>query len=217
MNKKFNYILILSILFISCFSIKTEALEDQKTSVSALFLNRHSGKAYEPTIEVNTDQMRAMIEAARWTPSSHNDQPWNFIFCHRTLTPEAYLKVLETLKETQQAWVQDASLLVVAVARTKEIYKGKFNEWADYDTGAATMSLSLQATALGLMAHQIGGFNKAKVSEDFQLPIDHKPLVIIAIGHEAKEGAAETKPRTRRSIEENFFLGEWGRSFISPK
>lgn len=216
MNIKFKNSVLLLVLFISIFSLFLPTYSQQGAPMD-IFIKRHSGKAFDPILNLNLDQYRALIEASRWAPSSHNDQPWNFIFCDRDLTPESYFKVFNCLKETQQQWIQNVPVLAIVVARTKEIYKGKFNEWADYDVGAAAISMSLQAADLGLMAHQIGGFDKAKISQEFQLPEDHKILTIIAIGYEAAEGEPDAQPRTRRPIHENFFLGEWGQGFNFPE
>jgi len=183
-------------------------------SVSTIFLKRHSGKSYDPSKKVTISQMKALMEAARWTPSSHNDQPWYFLFCERDLTPEAYNKVFSTLKDTQKAWVQNAPLLVVVIMRSKEIHNGKQNYWGDYDAGAAAISMALQAVDLDLMAHQVGGCDKAKLTELFALPENHKIMTVMVVGHElSAEPDLKAYPRIRRPIEETFFLGEWGAGF----
>ena len=180
--------------------------------VTDIFLKRHSGKSYDPARSVSIEQIHALIEVARWTPSSHNDQPWNFIICERNLTPEAYLKAFSSLKpETQQKWAIDAPLLIVVVARSKELGKKKINPWYEYDTGAAATCMALQAADLGLMAHQVGGFNKEIISREFQMPEDCHPLTVMVVGYELI--AQQPIERDRRPIESNFFLGEWGVGF----
>jgi nitroreductase len=203
-----KYILLLILTIVCC----TEGLSGGESLVAPIFLNRHSGTAYDPAREVSQEQLRALVEAARWAPSSHNDQPWNFIICDRTHTLEMYEKVLSTLKGHQQPWVQKASLLVVVTARSHLIYKNKFNEWAEYDTGAAAISMALEAADLGLMAHQIGGFDKEQICEIFQLPDNVKPMTIMAIGYEAEPDAL---PRERSPVAERFFLGEWGKPLFN--
>ena len=181
----------------------------EEVLVSDIFLKRHSGKSYDPSRTVSRDQIMAMIEAARWAPSSHNEQPWNFIFCERTLTPESYQKAFSSLKaETQQLWAVNAPLLIVVVSRSRALYKEKDNPWHEFDTGAAAISMALQAAELGLMAHQIGGFNKEIIKNEFQLPADCSPLTIMVVGYELPE--PDPSPRERRAIGTNFFLGEWG-------
>jgi len=201
---KVKKVLILSlIMFISCFG--NTAYSDDSL-VSENFLKRHSGKAFDPSREISYDQLLALIQAARWACSSFNDQPWNFIICERSITPEAYQKALSSIIPSQQKWAMNAPMLVVIIARTNFLYNGKFNEWAEYDTGAAAISMALQACDLDLMTHQIGGFDKSKIIQDFELEENFKPLSIMAIGYES-EGDSNPEPRTRRQIGENFFLG----------
>lgn len=197
-------ILLVLISFIS-FNI----INANETFVSEIFLKRHSGKSYDGSRQVTLEQIDGLIEAARWAPSSHNDQPWNFIICEKSLTPEAYAKAFSSLKAaTQQKWAVNAPLLIIIVARTKELYDGKLNYWNEFDTGSAAVSMALQAADLGLMAHQVGGFNKEMIRKEFQLPEDCKPMTIMIVGYEmAEENPA---PRERRPVGSNFFLGEWG-------
>jgi len=197
-------VMLLTILVLSQAIIADDSL------VSPIFLKRHSGKYYDTSRTITKDQVQALIEAARWAPSSHNDQPWNFIICDRIQTPEAFDKALNTIKTTNQKWAKYAALLVIVVARTSLLYKGKPNEYAEYDTGSAAISMALQAADLGLMAHQLGGFDKEKIVEVFQLPENFKPMTIMAIGYESSQPDNEPKPRERRPIGENFFMGEWG-------
>ena len=196
-------------LFLLMIVISQAGIADE-TLVSPIFLKRHSGKFYDTSRQVSNEQIRAMIESARWAPSSHNDQPWNFIICDRIQTPEAFAKALDTIKATNQKWAKDAALLIVVVARTKLLYKGKPNEYAEYDTGSAAISMALQAADLGLMAHQLGGIDKEKIVEVFQLPENCVPMTIMAIGYETDELETSPKPRDRRPSEENFFMGRWG-------
>lgn len=220
MMSKINKKLCLSIfitLFVFNLSLSAEVGTSQTSStavpVSEIFTKRHSGKSFDPTISIPAAYYETLIEAARWTPSSYNDQPWNFIFVDKHQDPEAYMNVLDSLLGPQREWVENAPLIVIAIARTKDLYKGNFNEWAEYDTGAAVLALSLQAADLGLMTHQIGGFEKEKIIEDFALPENFKPVTVTAVGYELDETEPPQKPRTRRPIIENFFLGKWNEGF----
>lgn len=200
----FLFLLILIITYIS-------PAFGEGIAPAEIFLNRHSFRAYDPSRPVTKEHVSALIEAAKWAPSSHNEQPWNFIFCDKFSNPEAYLKALSSLKGGQQEWVQNAPLLVVVIASTKDSYKGNHNEWADYDTGAAAISMALQASEMGLMAHQVGGFDQEIIKESFQLPEDHQPRTIMVLGFEPEEGDPTAKTRTRKPVNENFFSGEWGK------
>ncbi len=177
--------------------------------VSEIFLKRHSGKAYYPSIGIPKEQLWSLMESARWTPSSFNDQPWNFIFCDKALNPEAYKNALESLVGNQK-WAKKAPMLIVVIARTKFTYNNLANEWAFYDTGAAALAMSLQAADIGLMVHQIGGFDKQKIRQDFNLPADYEPVVVMTLGYEDMESSGEAAPRIRRPMDENFFMGSWG-------
>lgn len=210
-----NFFLKISFLFIllsaPLYSIERDAsCYDNAVLLSEIFIKRHSGIHYDP-LPLNKDQIQALIQAARWSPSSYNDQPWNFIFCDRFKTPEAYLKVIDSIYG--QEWVENATLLVIVIVRPNFLYNNQYNDWAEYDAGAAAICMSLQATDLGLMSHQIGGFDQEQIKQDFHLPEGYYPLTIISIGYE-KDIETETD-RSRRPKDENFFLGEWGQSFDS--
>jgi nitroreductase len=211
MKTLFSKQIYLLLLLVILFSHLVSAAYSAPISPAEIFIKRHSGKSYDPTKDVSHEQMLALIEATRWAPSSYNEQPWYFIFCDKFSNPEAYLKALESFKDMQGAWVEKAPLLVIIIAQTMSPHNNKLNKWAEYDTGAAAVSMALQASELGLMAHQIGGFNKGMIRENFKLSEDDKPLVIMLIGYEKED--PKTKPRIRKPIDENFFLGEWGNGF----
>ncbi len=202
--------MLLSISLHSTTNDEQSSLAGDSNLLSDLFILRHSGKNFkvQPLTE---DQIQALIQSARWTPSGFNDQPWNFIFCDRFTTPEAYVKVLDCI--SGQNWLDDIPLFVIVIARSNFLYNDKANKWANYDTGAAAFAMSLQATYMGLMAHQIGGFDNEKIIQEFNLPHGYSPLTIIAIGYEDTELPCEEPPRTRLPVSDNFFSGEWERSF----
>lgn len=207
---------ILHLSLLSSFLIHPLVISDDRSLygdsklLSEIFINRHSGKNFE--IEpISEEQIKALVQSARWSPSCYNDQPWNFIFCDRFTSPEAYVKVLDSIYG--QDWIENVPLFVIAVVRSDFTYNGKFNEWAEYDTGAAALAMSLQAVDMGLMAHQIGGFDGDLVQQAFQIPEGFYPLTIIAIGHEEQTTSLDENQRKRRPEQENFFSGEWGQSF----
>lgn len=208
MNSKNKFLFC---LFTQIFCLSSCMTWGGESQVSDLFLKRHSGTSYDASRYLDNMQIYSLIEATRWSPSSFNDQPWNFIICDRVQTPEAYEKALASIYGSQQDWVQNAPVLVIVVTRTKFSYNNEFNEWAEYDAGAAALSLSLQATEMNLMAHQLGGFDPEIVRADFRIPEDHKPMAIIAVGYESAD--AEPQERERLPIGTNFFLGEWGSGF----
>src|ERR1700733_3039339 len=111
------------LILVCCFGLSfvSSAVHGDECLVSKVFLTRHSGKAFNPTSEITNDQLYALIESARWAPSSFNDQPWNFIICDRNLTPDAYDTALDSIIGNQQSWVKNAPLLVICVVRPNYI------------------------------------------------------------------------------------------------
>lgn len=183
----------------------------QDNCIVEILSNRYSGYNFDPTRNFSKQQLHLLLEAARSSPSSFNEQPWYFIICDRVLTPSAHTKALETLVPFNQKWAKNAQLLIIAVAASHSLYNNKTNQWSSYDTGAAALSMALQATSLGLMSHQIGGFEEEKLKQNFQIPQGFIPLSVIAIGYQMP---GETKPEKKRKLlSENFFLGLWGKGY----
>lgn len=188
-----------------CISKQDEMVD----SFTQLMTKRHSGYSFDNSRLVTQEQIKALVKAGQAAPSSYNDQPWFFIICDRSTNPEAYNKVMSTLVEFNQQWAQNASVLIVVAAGLNS-HKGQANRWAQYDSGAAAMSMVLQATSLGLMAHQMGGFDETKISALFGLPADVIPMSVMAVGY---ENSSETKsaPKERKPLQDNFFAGAWGK------
>lgn len=178
-------------------------------NVLTILEQRHSGNSFDTNKLVTNDQIKIMIRAAQLAPSSYNEQPWNFIICDKKIDTDAYNKAFSTLVEFNQHWAKNAQLLIIITASLNSRKKNGPNLWAQYDTGAAAFSMAIQANALGLITHQMGGFNATEVSKLFQLPKDVVPLSIMAIGYEDLDHS-NPKLRKRKSINENFFQGYWG-------
>ena len=176
-------------------------------SILPILVERHSGRSYDDSKPVTADQISTLIEAARSAPSCYNDQPWFFIICDRSTQSETYQKVLDSLVEFNQGWAKHAPLLVIVAANSKFGKNQKPNRWGSYDTGAAASNMMLQASYLGLMAHQMGGFDENRIREDFNIPEGITPMSVMAIGYEK---AGEKIPeRDRKPVPENFFFGRW--------
>jgi len=135
---------------------------------------RHYSQEKIPTKHINI-----IFEAARWSPSGHNYQPWYFYFAKKGTS--AYNKLFSTLDKYNQSWAKTAPLLILACAITSNI-EGKKNIYAFYDLGAASFSLILQAQSLGYYSRQMALFDKQKVKEFFKLKKNLAPYVIIAMG-----------------------------------
>lgn len=185
---------------------KTQKTDEERASVLELLERRTSGYAYDASRSVSQEQIARLMRAAQLTPSSYNDQPWFFIIGDRATNPEAYAKIFNSLVEPNKKWAQDAPVLVAVIASTNS-RDGQFNRWAQYDTGAAAMSMTLEAAELGLMVHAMGGFNVEVLKEMFNISSAYEPLAVVAIGYAKKEEAVPKK--NRKPLNENFFMGEW--------
>jgi nitroreductase len=167
---------------------------------------------------VEPDKLRRLFEAARWAPSSFNEQPWAFIVTIKE-KPEEYAALLSCLIESNQQWARLAPVLMVSVAKLNFDKTGKANRHAFHDVGMALGALLVEATALGLFVHQMAGFSVDKVRETFAVPAGFEPVAAIAIGYPADPDVLpealrerEVAPRTRKPINEFVFEGKWGES-----
>lgn len=196
------------------FSFSTLATADESHAVedgfSKLLSKRYSGYSYDASRPVSHEQLKAILEAGRLAPSSSNDQPWYFIVCDRNTNLKAYEDVMGTLVEFNQKWAKQAPVLIVSIADSKT-NKNVNNRWGQYDTGAATYSMMLQATSLGLMAHQMGGIDETRIQKMFSLPDQLTVMSVMAIGYPKPDAVQPV--RKRKPLSENFFADSWGKKF----
>lgn len=191
--------------------------------IHELLARRWSPRAFDPARPVSAQAVAAVLEAARWAPSCFGDQPWRFLVWNRSDDPQGWQAAFDCLAEGNQAWVKDVPVLIAALALPHFRHNARPNRWAAYDTGAAAMSLCLQAVALGLAAHQMGGFDAERLKATFGVPAEVTPMAMIALGYqdapERLEGELrerETAPRSRLPLEEIAFRGRWGQPFSGP-
>lgn len=183
----------------------------QKDSVAQVLAKRYSGYSFDKSKSVSQDQLLCILKAAQSAPSSYNDQPWNFIVCDKLTNPDAYNCALNGLVEFNQKWACKAPVLIICVANINS-HNQEFNYWAQYDTGAATFGMMLQATSLGLMAHQMGGFDEAVLKKDFNIPDGYRVMSVMAIGY---TGPEKINARVRKALNENFLDGAWSKGISS--
>jgi nitroreductase len=181
------------------------AVED----INHIFRARYSGRAYDPAREVSTHDLNALFEAARWSPSGGNLQPWRYVVARKE-DGAGYERLLKLLNENNHEWGLHAPvLLLTGVVTTRVNAQGEKinNPTALYDLGMANMSLVLEATHRGLMTHMIGGFDKE--ASRVLLPEDAEPIVMITLGYAGDHGILsehnqerEKAPRIRKSLDE---------------
>lgn len=185
--------------------------------VMPLIVRRWSPRAFEDRA-VEKDKLQRIFEAARWSPSSSNEQPWRFIVGFKG--DEIYEKIFSTLVEFNQLWAGSAPVLFLAITKTSSAKSpGKENKSAPYDLGQAMAYLTLQAMHEGLYIHQMGGFDTSKAAELFALPHDFKVVTANTIGYPGNPETLhpnlknmETSPRERKPLGELVFGEAFGRS-----
>ena len=161
-----------------------------ESPISDVISSRRSLRAYSGQ-PVEQEKINSLFEAARWAPSSMNEQPWTYVYATKD-QPELWSIIFETLNESNKIWAVNAPLLVASFVRKKHLRNNQVNHSAKYDAGAANAFLSLQATELGLNVHQLGGYNREKLILSLNVPIEEfEPTVILAIGY---PGDAELLP-----------------------
>lgn len=165
---------------------------------------------------IERETIQSLFEAARWAPSSYNEQPWNFIMATKD-DPTEYDRLLSCLIEFNQSWAKMAPLLILSVASLKFAKNQKPNRHAFHDIGLAVANLTFEATTHGLAVHQMAGIEVEKARQLYGIPGDWEPLTGIAVGYpgdpndlseELRE--RETAPRTRKPLSEFLFTGKWG-------
>lgn len=184
-------------------------MDTTTTGLHPVLADRSSPRSYDPEHSLSDTELRAVLEAARWAPSSMNRQPWRFVVARRG--SQVHEVVMASLAAGNQVWAKDASALVVAIAeRTRD---GRPIGTADYDLGLAVAQLSLQAHAQGLHAHQMGGFDHGFLADVLGLDPELAPVVVVALGRRDHHDRLpeelrrrETAPRVRRPLSETVLV-----------
>lgn len=182
--------------------------------IDDLIKRRWSPRAFS-TQAIEPEKLRSLLEAARWAASCFNAQPWSFIVAAKENEAE-FKRLLDCLVESNARWAVHAPLLMLSVARLNFEYNGKPNRHAFHDVGQAVANLAVQATALGLVVHQMAGFDVAKSREQFNIPEGFEPVAAIAVGYPGDPESLpeelrekELAPRTRRTLDSFVFTGDW--------
>jgi nitroreductase len=183
--------------------------------IHSLIQNRWSPRAFSGK-PISHETLCSLFEAARWAPSSSNEQPWAFIVATKE-QPEEYEKILSTLVEINQSWAKHAPLIGIAVSEMAFARNQRPNRNAFYDTGAAMSQLSTEATARELFVHQMGGFDPLKAIEVLQIPKGWEPIAAFVVGYAGDPNSLpealrerELAPRSRKPLSEIVMSGKWG-------
>jgi len=177
------------------------------TGLHELISERWSPREFSPR-PVDSAQLRSLFEAARWAPSCFNEQPWRFVIATQA-QPDKFARILSLLMEKNQEWAKEAFVIGFTAGKKTFTQTGAPDRFGLYDTGAAAVSLANQATALGLYAHFMGGFDAQRARTEFGVPDDFDIGAAFVVGH-LKDGAAVPATRSRKPLEDMVFDAAWG-------
>jgi len=185
--------------------------------IHELITNRWSPYKFADRLVSNEDLL-SLFEAARWAPSSYNEQPWRFIMATKS-QPQEFEKLLSCLVPANQEWAKNASVLALGITHLTFDRNGKENKAAIHDLGAAVSHLSFEATARGISVHQMIGIEPEDARTAYAIPNEYEVLTAFAIGYsDLSEKIMDTlverdqTPRTRKAISEFVFSEKWASS-----
>jgi nitroreductase len=189
---------------------------DIQYPIHDLLRQRWSPRAFDDR-PIEPEKIRSLFEAARWAPSSNNEQPWRFLAATKEQKTE-YDRLFNCLVEGNQTWAHRAPVLLLSVA-TLQFEDGSPNRHALHDTGMAAENLVIQATVLGLVAHQMAGFRIDQARADCQIPDGYEPVAMMAVGYPGDPAllsdrlrVREVQPRSRKPVKEFVYSTTWEQS-----
>ena len=147
--------------------------------INSLFVNRWSPRSVSRE-ELNDEDIMSLFEAARWAPSSFNNQPWRFIYAKRNT--QHWDRFFDLLYEANQVWAKDAAVLVAVISRKNFEYDERPSITHQFDAGAAWENLALEASLRGIVTHGMEGFDYEKARVDLGIPDNFDVMAMIAIG-----------------------------------
>jgi nitroreductase len=198
--------------------IKTDVpvrLEPQ-APIHELIANRRSPRAFSEQ-PIESAKLLSLFEAARWSPSSSNEQPWRFIVATKD-DSQVFSALVESLMEGNRRWAERAPMLVLALAQSTYSKTGTSYQHSWYDLGQSVAHLSVEATAVGLAVHQMGGFDADKARQLLSIPEGFQPVIVFAVGYPSHPSTLpddlrkrEQAPRSRKLLQDLVYTEEWGK------
>jgi nitroreductase len=167
---------------------ETEKVRRATNPINPLILNRWSSRSMTGE-ELGNEDIMSLFEAARWAPSSYNNQPWRFIYAKRNT--EHWDRLFNLLADGNKTWAKNSALLVVVISRKNFEYNEKPARTFQFDAGSAWENLALEAYSRGIVAHGMQGFDYEKARVDLEIPTDFEVMAMVAIG---KKGPKEILP-----------------------
>ena len=185
--------------------------------IHPLAAQRWSPHAFDPKRTVDDKALASLLEAARWSPSSYNEQPWAYVLGRLHEDPQSHARVLSCLVPGNQRWAKDAPVLMIAVAKLNFDRNGKPNRHHMHDVGQSLAWLTMQAESMGLRVHQMAGIDPDACRRELGIPEGWEPATGVAIGYPGPVDqlpddlkARETAARSRKPLSDHVFIGQWG-------
>jgi nitroreductase len=179
----------------------------QNNNLLDVIQNRWSPRTFNGK-EVETWKLQTLFEAARWAASCFGEEPWRYLVASRA-DKEQFDRLLHLLVPKNQEWAQHAGALAISFGKKTFTHNGAPNRFGAHDTGTAFGQLSLQAVALGLHVHGMGGFDAARTRTEFNVPDDFEVCAAFAIGYVDDNTPPAT--RKRRPLSEIVFQRDWNK------
>ncbi|NJN76527.1 MAG: nitroreductase family protein [Synechococcaceae cyanobacterium RL_1_2] len=186
--------------------------------LNALIADRWSPLAFSDR-PVEREKLGSLMEAVRWSSSCYNEQPWYFIVANKQDNADHFDQLLSCIVEANQTWAKDAPILMLAIAQTVFSRNGKPNRHGIYDLGQSVATMILQAESMGLVAHQMGGFDPDRAREIYQVPPDCEIMAAIALGYQGNLSTLppnlqerESSDRVRKNLDSFVFSEQWGKT-----
>ena len=164
-------------------------------NVDDLFINRWSPRAMSGE-SIADQELFSLFEAARWAPSSYNNQPWRFVYARKDT--EHWDKLFNFLLEGNQTWVKNAAVIVVLISKKTSDHNGNFMRTHSFDAGAAWENLALQGFKNGLVVHGMSGLDYDKATSELGITDEYNVEMMFAIG---KPGKVDNLPEKLQQIE----------------
>lgn len=186
-------------------------MSDRKSTheIDKIFIERWSPRSFDSSFDLSNKDIEKLIEAARWSPSCFNEQPWRFYYALRGNGD--FNGSLDWLVDANQQWAKNASALLFVVAKKTFSKNSKPNDHSWFDSGAAWMGLTMQARMLDLFTHGMAGIKTDTIHEKLQLSEDFEVVCAVAVGKKAdpqqlsEDYQKMEEPNDRKALDDILF------------
>ena len=185
--------------------IKGSAQRKADHAVDKIFLDRWSPRAMTGET-IPEEELMVLFEAARWAPSSYNNQPWRMLYARRD--SEHWPLFFDLMVEFNQSWAKTAGVLVVFISRTHFDFNGEPAVTHSFDAGAAWENLALQGSLKGLVVHGMQGFDYERARVELRIPDEFQVEAMAAVGRPAPKEVLPEKLQKRESPNDRRKLSE---------